>query len=102
MSRIHLVSAGCAVILGVALGGCGLVGPHIDCDQVAEQQRSGASKEDIASSMGFSVADVESCSSTPKREASYSNYDRPLMPRNIPNISSGSVSPSSVSGIHAR
>lgn len=93
MSLIRRAGTCGAIVLSIALGGCGLIGPHIDCTQVAQQQRSGASKQEIASSMGFSVADVESCSeTTPKREASNSSYDQPLMPI-IPNISSGAVNP---------
>lgn len=101
MSLTHFAGTGAAVFLAFALGGCGLIGPHIDCDQVAQQQRAGSSKEEIASATGFSVGDVESCSSTPKREASNSNYDQPLLPI-IPNISAGAVHPSSISGIGAR
>ncbi len=90
------------VVLALVLGGCGLIAPHIDCTQVAQQQRSGASKQEIASSMGFTVADVESCSeTTPRREASYSNYDQPLLPT-IPNVPPGAVHPTSVSGVGPR
>ncbi len=86
------------LICALALGGCGLIPPHIDCIEVAQQQRSGASKEEIASSMGFGVADVESCSeTTPKREASNSNYDQPLLPT-IPNISPGGITVAPVAG----
>lgn len=84
---------GGVIILAIASGGCGLVGTHIDCTQVAQQQRAGQSNQEIASSMGFSTADVQSCSdTTPKREASNSNYDQPLMPT-IPNIPPGAVHP---------
>ncbi len=71
--------------------GCGLVGPHIDCTEVAQQQRAGQSKQEIASSMGFGVADVESCSDTaPKREASNSNYDQPRVPTMV-NVSGSGI-----------
>jgi hypothetical protein len=79
------------IVIASALGGCGLIAPHIDCTQVAQQQRTGQSNQEIASSMGFTVGDVESCSdTTPKREASNSNYDQPLLPT-IVNLSGSGV-----------
>ena len=94
-----------AWVLGIAIialttGGCGLVSPHIDCTQVAQQQRAGQSKQEIASSMGFTVGDVESCSDTmPKREASNSNYNQPLLPT-IVNLSGAGVGGGGFGGVH--
>ena len=91
-----------ALVLAIAISGCGLVGTHIDCDQVAQQQRSGASDTEIAQQTGFTVADVQSCSQAAssggrERESNYS--EQPNLPI-VPNITSGSiVSPSNVGGI---
>jgi hypothetical protein len=95
---ITLASAAMAVL--VIGSGCGLIAPHIDCDQVAQQQRSGVSDTEIAQQTGFTVADVQSCSQTAssggrERESNYS--EQPRLPV-IPNINAGSVSPGSIGG----
>ncbi len=91
MRPIHRDCLRVLLALALTLSGCGLIASHIDCTEVAQQQRSGASNQEIASSMGYNVADVESCSdTTPKREASNSDYDQPLMP-NIQDFSGAGI-----------
>jgi hypothetical protein len=75
--------AGASLILVVGFAGCGLVGPHIDCDQVSQQQRGGANDADIAKATGFTVADVQSCSATGSsggRETANNYEDQPQLP----------------------
>ena len=86
--------AGVGLMLLVGVAGCGMVGPHIDCDQVSQQQRSGADDADIAKAIGFTVADVQSCSQTGSsggRETANNYQDQPHLPI-IPMISGGSIS----------
>jgi hypothetical protein len=80
-------SVGLLVIL--AGTGCGIVHTHPDCDQIAQQQRTGASDEDVAKSSGYSLADIQSCSETgtsAARETANNFQDRPQLPVAIPNI----------------
>jgi len=82
--------------VGIALGfavnvigaGCGMVHTHPDCDQVARQERDGATDQDIAKATGYNLADVQSCSDTTTsngRETANNFQDRPQLPV-IPNI----------------
>jgi hypothetical protein len=101
MRIVSITLAGAAVAVAVMVSGCGMIAPHIDCDQVAQQQRSGVSDTEIAQQAGFTVADVQSCSQTAssggrERESNYS--EQPRLPV-IPNINSGSIAPSSIGGI---
>ena len=88
--------AGVGLILMLAVAGCGIAS-HVDCDQVAQQQRAGTSDTDIAQQTGHSVADVQACSETGSsggRETANNYQDAPRLP-NIPNISinGGSIHP---------
>ena len=80
--------AGVGLILIVCAVGCGMIHTHPDCDEVARQQRSGETDEDIAKATGFSFADVQSCSETGSsggRETAGNRQDRPQLPE-IPNV----------------
>lgn len=80
------------LILSFGLAACGLVHGHVDCDQVAQQQRSGADDNEIAKATGFSVADVQSCSqsASSSRETANNYQDQPNLPV-VPMISGGSI-----------
>jgi len=70
-----------------------MIGPHVDCDQVSQQQRGGVSDDDIAKATGFTVADVQSCSATGSsggRETANNYQDQPHLPV-MPMISGGSI-----------
>ena len=41
MSLLKSRFAGVGLILIVGIAGCGMVSPHVDCDQVSQQQRGG-------------------------------------------------------------
>ncbi len=76
-----LACVGMVLILGAA--GCGMVSTHADCDQVAQQQRGGATDADIAKATGYSLADVQSCSTTGSsggRETANNYQDQPRLP----------------------
>jgi hypothetical protein len=91
--KSSFTSIGLILLVGVA--GCGLVQPHVDCDQVSQQQRSGENDADIAKATGFSVADVQSCSQTGSsggRETANNYQDQPHLPI-VPMITSGSIHP---------
>ncbi len=88
--------AGVGLILIVFVAGCGMVGSHVDCDQVSQQQRGGASDTEIASATGFSVNAVQSCSQTGSsngRETANNYQDQPRLPATIPNIPSSAIHP---------
>ena len=71
------------LILTLGVTACGVVTPHIDCDQVSQQQRSGASDENIAQTNGVALADVQSCSQTASsggRETANNYQDQPHLP----------------------
>ncbi len=94
MSLLKSRFAGVGLILIVGVAGCGLVSPHIDCDQVSQQQRGGESDADIAKATGFSVADVQSCSQTGSsggRETVNNYQDQPHLPV-IPMVPAGALS----------
>lgn len=85
-----------SLILGLGIAGCGIA-THVDCDQVAQQQRAGTSDTDIAQQSGHTVADVQACSQTGSsggRETANNYQDAPHLP-SIPNISisGGSIHP---------
>ena len=42
--------------------GCSMIHTHPDCDQVAQEERTGESDEEVAKSSGFALADIQSCS----------------------------------------
>ena len=76
------------------LTGCGMVAPHADCDQVSQQQRSGASDAEIAKATGYSVAAVQSCSQTGSsggRETANNYQDQPRLPAIPVTIPAGAV-----------
>jgi hypothetical protein len=88
MSLLTSKFASVGLLLIFASAGCGMVHTHPDCDQVAQQQRTGASDEEVAKSSGYSLADVQSCSETESsggRETANNFQDRPQLPI-IPNI----------------
>jgi len=83
---------GLTVAVGVA--GCGMVGPHVDCDQVSQHERGGETDTDIAKATGFSIADVQSCSQTGSsggRETANNYQDQPNLPV-VPMLGGGSIS----------
>jgi hypothetical protein len=85
--------AGSALILSIGLTGCGMVQGHVDCDQVAQQQRSGSDDAEIAKATGFSVSDIQSCSqvSTSRGRETANNYqDQPQLPV-VPMLGGGSI-----------
>ena len=93
MNLFNLKFAGIGLILTIGLAGCGMVHGHVDCDQVAQQQRSGADDAEIAKATGFSVNDVQSCSqvgSSGGRETANNYQDQPNLPI-VPMISGGSI-----------
>ena len=95
MSFLKSRFAGVGLILIVGIAGCGMVRGHVDCDQVAQQQRGGESDTDIAKATGFSLADVQSCSQTGSsggRETASDYLDQPHLPV-IPMLSPGSAHP---------
>ena len=78
-----------SVVLTVPLvSGCALT-HHIDCDQVAQEQRAGTPDPEIAKQTGFNVTDVQSCSQTASsggRETANNYQDQPHIPM-LPNLS---------------
>ena len=84
---------GVGLALTIAVAGCGMVHGHVDCDQVAQQQRSGSDDAEIAKATGYSVNDIQSCSevsSSPGRETANNYQDQPQLPI-VPMISGGSI-----------
>jgi len=84
-AKIFFATVTLTVVL--AASGCAAL-RHIDCDQVAEQQRTGTADAEIAQQTGFSVADVQSCSQTASsggRETANNYQDAPHLPV-IPNL----------------
>src|SRR3977135_4157980 len=57
MSLLKSKLAGVALILIVGTAGCGMIQPHVDCNQVSLQQRGGENDAEIAKATGYSVAD---------------------------------------------
>lgn len=83
-------------ILAVGAG-CSMIHTHPDCDQVAQQQRTGESDEEVAQATGFTVADIQSCAETGssrERETANNFQDRPQLPVMIPNIPGSIGAPS--------
>jgi hypothetical protein len=90
MSLLRADFAAVGLMLLVGVIGCGMIHTHPDCDEVARQQRSGETDEDIAKAIGYSLADVQSCSETGSsggRETAGNLKDRPQLPV-IPNVPS--------------
>jgi hypothetical protein len=86
--------AGVSLLLVVGVTGCGMVTPHADCDQVAQQQRGGATDADIAKATGYSVDQVQSCSQTGTsggRETANNYQDQPRLPAIPVTIPSGAI-----------
>jgi hypothetical protein len=72
---------GCILLATVA--GCGMVHAHVDCDQVSQQQRGGATDEDVAKATGYTLDDVQSCSesgASGSRETANNYQDQPHLP----------------------
>ena len=93
MNLFILSFARAGLFLTIGLAGCGMIQSHVDCDQVAQQQRSGADDAEIAKATGFTVADVQSCSETGSsggRETANNYQDQPHLPI-IPNINGGTI-----------
>lgn len=89
-----ILASGAFAFVFIAAG-CGVIGSHIDCDQVAQQQRSGVSDAEIAQQSGRPVSDVQSCSQTASsggRETASNYQEQPRLPM-IPNITAGSIVP---------
>jgi hypothetical protein len=89
MSLLTSKFGGVGLLLIFAGAGCGIVHTHPDCDQIAQQQRTGASDEEVAKGTGYSIVDVQSCSETQSsaaRETANNFQDRPQLPVLIPNI----------------
>jgi hypothetical protein len=86
--------AGGSLLLMVGVTGCGMVTPHADCDQVAQQQRGGATDADIAKATGYSVDQVQSCSQTGTsggRETANNYQDQPRLPAIPVTIPAGAI-----------
>ncbi len=86
--------AGAGLILIVGIAGCGMVKGHVDCDQVSQQQRGGASDTEIASATGYSLDDVQTCAQTGSssgRETANNYQDQPRLPAAIPMIPSSAI-----------
>jgi len=84
---------GVGLIIAIGVAGCGMVHSHVDCDQVAQQQRSGSDDAEIAKTTGYSVADVQSCSEvgTSRGRETANNYqDQPNLPV-VPMLGGGSI-----------
>ncbi len=67
---------------------------HADCDQVAQQQRGGATDADIAKATGYTVDQVQSCSQTGSsggRETAHNYQDQPRLPAIPVTIPSGAI-----------
>ena len=93
MNFVKFGFATATLMLIATVSACGLVKPHVDCDQVSQQQRSGTSDENIAQATGFTVADVQSCSQTSSsggRETANNYQDQPHLPY-VPSIPSGAI-----------
>lgn len=92
MNLLKLSFASAGLFLTIGLAGCGMIQSHVDCDQVAQQQRSGADDAEIAKATGVTLADVQSCSETGSsggRETANNYQDQPHLPV-VPNIT-GSI-----------
>ncbi len=85
--------AGVGLFLSIGFAGCGMIQGHVDCDQVAQQQRSGADDAEIAKATGVSLDDVQSCSQTGSsggRETANNYQDQPHLPV-VPMLNGGSI-----------
>ena len=93
MSLLQSKFAGIGLLVVVGIAGCGMVHGHVDCDQVSQQQRGGASDEEVATATGLSLADVQSCSQTESsggRETANNYQDQPHLPV-VPVIPAGAL-----------
>jgi hypothetical protein len=93
MNFVKFSLAGAGLMLIFTANACGLVKPHVDCDQVAQEQRAGTSDENIAQTTGFTVTDVQSCSQTASsggKETANNYQDQPHLPY-VPSIPSGAI-----------
>jgi len=96
MNLFKSTLAGFGLALTIGVGSCGLVSPHADCDQVAQQQRSGQSDTQIAQAQQVSIDQVQACSQTGSsggRETANNYQDQPRLPAMIPNIPSSAIHP---------
>lgn len=63
--KMGLLTGVGAFCLATALGGCSsMVGSRVDCNVVKLQKESGRSNAEIASALGVSEGDVDSCHAT--------------------------------------
>jgi len=88
MSLPGTKAVGFGLFLMIGIAGCGMVHHNVDCDRISAQQRSGANDQEVASSTGYSVDDVQSCSQTGtsgNRETANNYQDQPHLPV-LPNI----------------
>ena len=88
------ICAGVGLLLMSGVAGCGMVTPHADCDQVAQQQRGGATDADIAKATGYSVDQIQSCSQTGSsggRETANNYQDQPRLPAIPVTIPAGAI-----------
>ena len=88
------ISAGFGLLLLIGVAGCGMVTPHADCDQVAQQQRGGATDADIAKASGYTVDQVQACSQTGSsggRETANNYQDQPRLPAIPVSIPAGAI-----------
>jgi hypothetical protein len=88
------IFAGVGLLLMFGVAGCGMITPHADCDQVAQQQRGGATDADIAKASGYTVDQVQSCSQTGSsggRETANNYQDQPRLPAIPVSIPAGAI-----------
>ncbi len=94
MNLHQSISAGVGLLLSIGVAGCGMITPHADCDQVAQQQRGGATDADIAKATGYTVDQVQSCSQTGSsggRETANNYQDQPRLPAIPVSIPAGAL-----------
>jgi hypothetical protein len=63
MSSLRETLAGVLIPI-ICSAGCGAIHSRPDCDEVARQQPSGETDQDVATAIGVSLAYVQSCSET--------------------------------------
>jgi hypothetical protein len=103
MSLLQSKFASLGLLLVIGIAGCGMVHSHVDCDQVAQQQRGGSSDEEVAKATGVSITDVQSCSQTESggRETANNYQDQPHLPV-VPVIPAGALGGGAIGGVGGR
>ncbi len=94
MNLYQSICASVGLLITIGSAGCGMVTPHADCDQVAQQQRGGATDADIAKATGYTVDQVQACSQTGSsggRETANNYQDQPRMPAIPVSIPAGAI-----------